>query len=625
MNLISELKRRNVFRVAIAYVIAAWLLLQVIDVVVPLLNLPDWVGRFLLLLLAVGFPLALIFAWAFELTPEGLKRESEVDRSQSITTQTGRKLDYAIIFVLVVALGWFAWDKFLNRQPAPAQQPTASTTAPATSAPAAIPAPGPEKSVAVLPFLALSSGQDDGYFADGLTEEILNALAQLPELLVTARTSSFSFKGQDLPVQEIAKQLGVRNIVEGSVRRAGDRLRVTAQLVRAVDGFHLWSENYDSTSADTIQVQQDIAEKIALALNVVMDDEKREAMRQAGLRDVEAFIAMQKAREKYEEGHGDADQIASLREANKYYEQVLQRVPGYPPALEEHSDLYVHMLFNSAAGTPMNNVSEEDIAQAPQQMLHDVSQAVENARNFSEQNEYEIDLSFLGGDWRGNLARIQRYVDETGCNKPSWAPQFALPFGDAAAYAKRVHEVTTCDPLSSSNWFDESRAWLWAGDAEQALAVARKGMEVAPGGWLPFALNWALTATGQFEELTHAIETHLAFETDRLSWRVNRLAAMGQVAEIAPMLAELDALPDYDDFLRLQVTPHIGDREAANAAAAGMDQRPQGAQALLLMVYWCACGAPWDLEATPNFAARIKEAGLAWPPPSPIKWPLKTW
>src|SRR5690606_17370568 len=140
----------------------------------------------------------------------------------------------------------------------------------------------------------------DEYFADGLTEEILNSLAQLPELLVTARTSSFAFKGQDLPIQDIASQLNVRHIVEGSVRRSGERLRVTAQLIRASDGFHLWSENYDSTEQDTIAVQEDIAEEIAQALNVVMDADKREAMRRAGLRDVAAFIALQKANELYE-------------------------------------------------------------------------------------------------------------------------------------------------------------------------------------------------------------------------------------------------------------------------------------------------------------------------------------
>ena len=224
----------------------------------------------------------LIFAWAFELTPEGIKLEKEVDRDDSITSQTGRKLDRTIIVVLALALAWFAWDKFAS---APESGPvTAMVNETAVQAPETETNAEPSnKSVAVLPFVAMSSGPDDEYFADGLTEEILNSLAQLPELLVTARTSAFSFKGQDLPIDDIAAKLGVRHVVEGSVRRSGDRLRVTAQLIRADDGFHLWSENYDSTSDDAIAVQENIAERIATALNVVLDDEKRDAMRRAGI------------------------------------------------------------------------------------------------------------------------------------------------------------------------------------------------------------------------------------------------------------------------------------------------------------------------------------------------------
>jgi adenylate cyclase len=623
MSFFAELKRRNVFRVAIAYVVLGWLLLQVTDIVVPILELPGWVAKLVLFLLLLGFPLVLFFAWAFELTPEGVKRERDVDRSRSITAQTGKKLDRAIIGILVVAVAFLLFDRFRVEGPeADSLVDTAGpeTTEVRTSAPTPM-----EKSVAVLPFVAMSSGPDDTYFADGLTEEILNALAQLPELLVTARTSAFSFKGKELPISEIAAALGVRHIVEGSVRRSGERLRVTAQLIRAADGFHLWSENYDSTEEDTIAVQEDIAEKIATAMNVVMDETKRQAMREAGLRDVEAFTAMQKARELYEEGHGFEDQIAALRKANEFYEQVLERVPDYPPALSEHSDLYVHIANNATQDVPMQNVTEEDVEEAKVRMLEDVSLALENARNFAEQNEYEIDLSFLSGNWRGMGARLQRYVESTGCFKPSWAPAFVLPFGDAAAYAERINKLTECDPLSSHNWFDASRAWLWAGQPEKALSVARRGMEVAPGGWLPYALNWALIANGQFEELEHAINTHLTLDEDRLATRIYRLAAMGQETGIASMVAEFADHPAFNGFQEHLISSRIGDLDNANRLAARLDQRFQGPQALLYIVYWCMCGAPWDIEVTPIFAQKLGEAGLAWPPPSPIRWPLKDW
>jgi TolB-like protein len=226
LSLFNELKRRNVFRVAIAYVISAWLVLQIADVILNNTEAPGWVFQVIMLLLGIGFFFALFFAWAFELTPEGIKREAEVDRTQSITPKTGRKLDFTIIGIMAVALAWFALDKFgSDNQPTPVATETTTTESSGSDGSATPSA----KSVAVLPFLALTSGADDEYFADGLTEEILNALAQLPELLVTARTSAFQFKGDDIPpLNEIAATLGVDHIVEGSIRHAGDRIRVTA-------------------------------------------------------------------------------------------------------------------------------------------------------------------------------------------------------------------------------------------------------------------------------------------------------------------------------------------------------------------------------------------------------------
>ena len=275
-QLFHELKRRNVFRVAIAYLAVSWLVLQAADIVLDNIAAPTWLMQALMFFMVVGFPIAIIFAWAFEMTADGIKKEADVDRSHSITGNTGKKLDRVIIGVLGAAVVFLLVDKFMLGD---------------ESASTAITG----KSVAVLPFVAMSRGPDDEYFADGLTEEILNSLTLLPELLVTARTSSFYFKGQDVPVPEIAETLGVAHVVEGSVRRDGDRLRVTAQLIRAADGFHLWSANYDRDSDDTFGVQTDIAEKIATALDVVMDDEQRRDMLKKGIRNPEAFVAYKKA------------------------------------------------------------------------------------------------------------------------------------------------------------------------------------------------------------------------------------------------------------------------------------------------------------------------------------------
>ena len=268
MRLYEELRRRNVLRVGAAYLVGSWLLLQIVDVVGPILHLPESFARYLLFLLIIGLLPALMFAWVFELTPQGVRRECEVDPARSTTRHTGRRLDRAIIVTLALAVSVLLFDRLVLDGTDPAQ-PASSTATSMSEAPTADerqPAAAPAaSSVAVLPFVAMSRGPDDDYFTDGLTEEIINALAQVPDLLVTARTSAFHFKGQNLPIADIAAQLGVAHIVEGSVRRAGDQLRITAQLIRAADGFHLWSETYDRRTEDTFAVQTDIAEQVARA------------------------------------------------------------------------------------------------------------------------------------------------------------------------------------------------------------------------------------------------------------------------------------------------------------------------------------------------------------------------
>jgi TolB-like protein len=272
MSLFQELKRRNVFRVAIAYLISAWLLIQLTDILVPMLTLPDWVGRLVFLILLILFVPVLIAAWALELTPEGIKLEKQVDRSTSITPSTGKKINAITIGVLALAVVVLLIDKlYLGEDQGRAAQATV------------------DKSIAVLPFADLSQGQDQEWFADGLAEEILNALARAPDLLVASRTSAFAYKGSDKDLRLIATELGVAHILEGSVRRTADRLRVTAQLIRASDGFHLWSENYDRDADDIIEVQEDLALKIANAMQTTMDPAALRQMLSAGTRSVDAY------------------------------------------------------------------------------------------------------------------------------------------------------------------------------------------------------------------------------------------------------------------------------------------------------------------------------------------------
>ena len=254
----QELKRRNVFRVGVAYVVVAWLIIQVIETVSDPLGLPDWTEAFFIVLLLAGLPVILIFSWAFELTPEGLKKTRDVKAEESVTATTGKKLNYAIIAVLVMTLGFFLWERqgLVER----AEQGTSLETQEVTQTTGAA-------SVAVLPFVNMSADQEQEYFSDGISEELLNLLAKIPEMRVPARTSSFQFKGQNLDIGDVAKQLNVEHVLEGSVRKAGMKVRVTAQLIEAETGYHLWSETYDRDLDDIFAIQDEISAAIVAALS----------------------------------------------------------------------------------------------------------------------------------------------------------------------------------------------------------------------------------------------------------------------------------------------------------------------------------------------------------------------
>jgi TolB-like protein len=261
MSLIAELRRRNIFRVGIAYVICAWVIAQVADLVLDNIEAPDWVMQAIMLILAIGLPLVLIFAWAFELTPEGIKRDTAVDPDDSVRHATGRRLDFIIIGFLVLAVAYFAVDKFVLESE-PEQAGITPKLLPVTESVAR------EKSIAVLPFVNMSSDLEQEYFSDGLSEEILNLLAKVPKLKVIGRTSSFAFKGKNEDLRVIGQTLGVTTVLEGSVRTSGDRIRVTAQLIDVSDGSHLWSETYDRTMSDIFAIQDDVAAAIIDALQI---------------------------------------------------------------------------------------------------------------------------------------------------------------------------------------------------------------------------------------------------------------------------------------------------------------------------------------------------------------------
>ena len=602
-NLFQELKRRNVFRVGLAYLAVAWLVLQAADIVLDNIVAPGWIMQVLMLLIVVGFPIAIVFAWAFELTPEGIKPESKVDRSESITHETGRKLNRTITAVLIAAVAFLLVDKFVLQ----GESSDTSVT---------------EKSVAVLPFVAMSRGPDDEYFADGLTEEILNSLTRVPELLVTARTSAFHFKGQDIPIPEIAEALGVAHIVEGSVRRDGDQLRVTAQLIRADDGFHLWSKNYDRETIDTFSVQTDIAEEISSALGVVLDEELQARMRDAGIRDPGAFIAWQKGYEAFDRAHGSADQIDQLLAANVWFEKALELEPNIADAYLAHADYYTHFLLSS--------VDDPDISSAQQnaayeQLVSDHDNAIRAASDESRRIAASFDLAIISGSWRSVPELFSQLVDKSGCSGIGWADAIGAPYGHAEKLNLVAQRLVECDPISFNGWRWLSLSQIWAGEVDSAIDTAQHGFEVSPHIRVAQQLFFAYLAAGRIDDAEQVIARYVRGESQVLQLRRALAAARGNaelVLELADRLQDTNA-PTSTGIIASLATR--GARDEANRRAAEVDGHPFGHLRLMLVPGACYCGAPWDLEYTPNFAKLLEDAELPWPPASPINWPLKDW
>ncbi|MEY2520793.1 MAG: adenylate cyclase [Verrucomicrobiota bacterium] len=310
-NFFSELKRRNVYKVAVAYAVVSWLVIQISSTILPTFHTPEWVLQTLVVIVALGFPIALVLAWAFEITPEGLMRVDEVDPDKSITRRTGRKLVIFIVLAAVSAAGLLLFQLSRNKQ------------AQASGLSVALPA---EKSIAVLPFVNMSAGTGSADFSDGITEEILNALAQIPDLKVAARTSAFQFKGQNVDLRRVGETLGVAYVLEGSVQRVGDDVRITSQLIDARTGYHLWSEKYDRKLTSIFAIEDEISKAIAAHMKVTLNNGGEKPL-------VKTATANPEAHELYLKGVARiTERGAALNNAVQFFKQAITLDPNYAAA-----------------------------------------------------------------------------------------------------------------------------------------------------------------------------------------------------------------------------------------------------------------------------------------------------
>ncbi len=502
MSFFKELKRRNVFKVGTAYTVAAWLSLQVIDLVLENINAPDWVMQVFMLGLVVGFPIAIIIAWAFEVTPDGVKLEKNVDRSQSINESTGRQLNRGIIMILSMAIVLLLTDRFRDEifgEPEPGDVKTESTDI-TLDDPVTVEL---EKSIAVLPFVNMSSDPEQEYFADGISEEILNSLAKVSELKVAGRTSSFAFKGRNEDLLEIGKVLRVNHILEGSVRKSGTRIRITAQLIKVEDGFHMWSETYDRELNDIFVIQDEIAAAILSQLKTQLLGEQQIATTQTDTRAYELYLlAKQRI---YERNR------ASLELAIAQVTEAIDIDAAYAPA---YAQLGIANILVSD-----RNYGTLPHAQAGERAKHALDTALQldpqNAEAFSGMGLYYKSIEL---DHQKSVDMLQKAltINPNLANANTWLSQ-ELGYAGELRAALQLHEQTfKRDPLHSANSSNLIQQYVAMGQSKKALEMLDSLLDYMPND------AGLLSDYGQVKFMTgHLAEAQLLF---RQSYEIDPLS-----------------------------------------------------------------------------------------------------
>ena len=519
MSFFNELKRRNVLRVGAAYIVTAWIIIQVVETLFPIFDFSNDSIRIIVVVLAIGlFPL-LFFAWAFELTPQGLMREEDVERSHSIAPQTGKKLDRWVIAALAFALAYFAFDKFVL-SPAREAVLVKSTTHIAEQA---ILNRTPEKSIAVLPFVNMSSDPEQEYFADGITEEILNVLSKIDAFSITGRTSSFAFKGRNEDLRSIGEALNVAHVLEGSVRRSGNQLRVTAQLIKVDDGYHLWSETYDRNLEDVFAIQDEISLAVAKQLQV----ELLGAAPVVRKMDVEAYSLFLQARHLINQNKiSDWDQVIEL------LQQSLKIEPNNPSAWATLGKVY-----SDQVGRGLRPRDE-----GLQLARDSVNKAVTIDPNYT--GGYGT-LGWLSLFYENDLAGAARYyetaleLEPTDLDILNSSSVLLKSLGrlDEANALQRF--VISRDPVNISALGNLAWSYVSLGLADEALSTLRTLRRLAPGNFgLNMTLASALLLKNEPQAALEAIQND-PHEPSRLIGMAMAHHALGHKRESDAALTEL--------------------------------------------------------------------------------------
>jgi TolB-like protein len=472
MSFFEELKRRNVVRVGIAYLLIAWVLLQGLDFGLDLIDAPNWVIQALFMLAAIGLPAVLVFSWVYEMTPQGLKRDHEVDPEQSITPETGRKLNRVITVFLVLVVAWFAFDEFyLERNTeelasSRTDEQSESDPGPIMERPAE-PTPAiSSSSIAVLPFADMSPEGDQEFFSDGISEELINVLVKVSALEVSSRTSSFAYKGKDTPISQIARELEVANVLEGSVRKAGNKVRITAQLIDAKTDKHLWSETYDRELDDIFAIQTEISNHIVEALKVALAVEEVAAMahEQRPTENVEAYEQYLLGRHFWRLRHEE-----NLALSRVHFQNAIDLDPEFAKAYEGLASAWAVM----PAWSDTSN--EEALGNAEPYAL----KALELDSGLPLARGILGEIEAFHHNWSESLRQYAINLQENPRNSTvhQWNAEMVNRFGygeEALQLILRAYELDPASPV-----INQSAVWVAAMRTEDDLA--RKHAEIARG------------------------------------------------------------------------------------------------------------------------------------------------
>ena len=571
----GELKRRNVYKVAVAYAVVAWLVIQVATQVFPFLEIPSWVIRLVIALVAIGFPIALVIAWAFEATPEGIKRTEVADAMPAVARQKKHAWIYIVIAAGAISMALFFVGRF-----------SATGLQPAT--------PGvPAKSIAVLPFENLSRDPDNAYFAEGVQDEILTRLAKVADLKVISRTSTQKYKSAPDNLRAIAQQLGVANILEGSVQKANDQVRVNVQLINATTDAHLWADIYDRKVTDIFAAESEIAKTIADTLRAKLTGSEMVAMAKVPTADSEAYEVYMKGRYFWNKRTG-----ADLRKAIEYFNQAIAKDPNYALAYVGLADSYL-LLSNYGAAAPKDSIPQAKAA---------VKMALELDPNSGEAHASAGILSDNDFQFEHGITEFERAIQLS----PNYAtahhwfgdgPLMSLGrFDRALVEGKRAVEL---DPLSLINNADLGWVYINARRYDDAIAQLRKTIEIDPRFYLArYYLGEALQVKGQLPEAMTEYRTAVELNDDPLALALlgQAYARAGQRDEAQKILARLTeaAKSRYvSQYGFALVLIGLGDKEGAIDALERAYRNGEGADICIIRV------DPFvdDLRGYPRFEA----------------------